>query len=47
MATGDVEVDPDDLARKELGRNLGKVKVMVRRLGARPIGRGRGVGGGS
>ena len=47
MATGVVEVDPADFARKELGRKLGKVKGMVRRLGARPIGRGRGVGGGS
>ena len=47
MVTGDVEVDPADLARKELGRKLGKVKGMVRRLGERPIGRGRGVGGGS
>jgi hypothetical protein len=35
---------PADSAREKLDRGLGKVEGIVRGLGARPIGRGRGVG---
>jgi len=47
MSTVVTEPIPADSAGEKFDRGLGKVEGMVRRLGARPIGRGRGVGGGS
>ena len=47
MSTVVTEPIPADSAGEKFDRGLGKVEGMVRRLGARPIGRGRGVGDGS